>query len=98
VRRLIYVQVLSESPRLLCLTQGVKYLWAYNPNNLRSRLVARFVACFMIARFRLHRICEDHRVREKAERLLLDYSERLEANKYLVGEWELFPGKSSSIS
>jgi glutathione S-transferase len=83
VRRLIYVQILGEYPRVLCLTQGVNHAWAYNPDDIRSRLVARFVACFMIARFRLHRILDD-RVREKTEELLERFAAQLETKSYLV--------------
>ena len=85
VRRLIYVQILGERPRLLSMLDGPNHAWAYNPDDLRSRLVARFVACFIIARFRLHRLRED-RVREKTEELLLTICDRLKNHNFLVGE------------
>ena len=84
VRRLAYVQIIGEYPRILCLMQSVKYPWANNPNDIRSRIIARFVACFVIARFRLHRIREDQVV-ESTEQVLLDMSARLQNSNYLVG-------------
>lgn len=83
-RRLIYVQIIGECPQILCLSQRAKYPWASNPDDMRSSLVARVVASFLIARFRLHRIREDEVV-EKTEQVLLDFKERLNNNSYVIG-------------
>ncbi|CAF1637227.1 unnamed protein product [Rotaria magnacalcarata] len=56
VRRIIFVQILNEHPDIMSILFGEKYSWAYNPNNIRSRLISPFIACFMVARFRLYRI------------------------------------------
>ncbi|CAF1140323.1 unnamed protein product [Rotaria sp. Silwood1] len=84
-RRIAYVQILNEKSSALSILLGEKFSWAYNPDDIRSRLVSSFVACFMIARFRLHRIREEQ-LREKTEQILLDVAERLHTHDYLVGE------------
>ncbi|CAF5055379.1 unnamed protein product, partial [Rotaria magnacalcarata] len=50
VRRIIFVQIFNEHPDIMSILFGEKYSWAYNPNNIRSRLISPFIACFMVAR------------------------------------------------
>ncbi|CAF2993518.1 unnamed protein product [Rotaria sp. Silwood2] len=84
-RRLAYVQLFNEKMSVISILLGEKFRWAYNPNDIRSRLISPFVACFMIARYRLHRIGEEH-IREKTERILLEIVDRLRTHDYLIGE------------
>ncbi|CAF2860279.1 unnamed protein product [Rotaria sp. Silwood2] len=83
-RRIAYVQILNESPNILSLVLREKFSWANNPDTIRSRLISRFVACFIIARYRVHRIREEQ-VREKIEQILLSIGNHLRTNDYLVG-------------
>jgi glutathione S-transferase len=57
-RRLAYVQFLNEKRSVVFFLLGEKFSWAYNPNDIRSRLHYDY------ARSRLHRIREEH-LREK---------------------------------
>ena len=84
-RRIAYVEMLNEKSSALSILLGEKFSWAYNPDDIRSRLISPFISCFMIARFRLHRIREEH-LREKTESILLEIGDRLSTNTYLVGE------------
>ncbi|CAF3077167.1 unnamed protein product [Rotaria sp. Silwood2] len=84
-RRIAYVQILKEKSSLMSILLGEKYSWAHNPDDIRSRLFSPFIACFMIARYRLHRIREEQ-LRERTEQILLDIGERLRTHDYLVGE------------
>lgn len=85
VRRIAYVQLLKDKPSAMSVLVGEKFSWGFNPDDIRSRMVSPFIAAFMIARFRLHRISND-RVREKTEELLLDFADRLRKHEYLVGD------------
>jgi glutathione S-transferase len=84
-RRLTYVQLLKEKTSAITIVLGEQFPWAYNHDDIRSRLISPFVACFMIARFRLHRIRDEH-IREKTERILSDIGNHLCTNDYLVGQ------------
>jgi glutathione S-transferase len=84
-RRLAYVQILNEKQSVLSILLGEKFSWAYNPDDIRSRLISPFIACLMISRCRLHRIREDQ-LREKMECILLEFGDHLRTNDYLVGE------------
>ncbi|CAF1282778.1 unnamed protein product [Rotaria sordida] len=84
-RRIAYVQILKEKPSIISILLSEKYSWAYNPDDIRSRLISPFISCFMIARYRLHRIREDG-LKEKTEQILLDIGEYLHTHNYLVGE------------
>ena len=85
VRRLAYVQLIKEKPSAMSILLGEQFSWAYNPDDIRSRLISSFVTAPMIARFRLHRIREEQ-IREKTEQLLLDIGDHLCVNDYLVGQ------------
>jgi len=84
-RRLTYVQLLKEKTSAISILLGEKFPWAYNHDDIRSRLISPFVACFMISRYRLHRIRDEH-IREKTERILLEIADHLRTNEYLVGQ------------
>ncbi|CAF1539488.1 unnamed protein product [Rotaria magnacalcarata] len=84
-RRLAYAQMFKEKPSAISLLLGERFSWAYNPDDIRSRLVSPFIASFMIARFRLHRLRDDQ-VREKTEQILLEIGDRLRKNDYLIGD------------
>ncbi|CAF0814525.1 unnamed protein product [Didymodactylos carnosus] len=84
-RRLVYVQLIKEKPNALSILLGEKFSWAYNPDDVRSRLISPILICFMISRFRLHRIREE-RIREKTECILLEIGEHLRTNDYLIGQ------------
>jgi glutathione S-transferase len=84
-RRLTYVQLLYEKTSAISILLGEKFPWAYNHDDIRSRLISPFVACFMISRYRLHRIREEQ-IREKTECILLEIGDHLRTNDYLIGE------------
>ncbi|CAF3323915.1 unnamed protein product [Rotaria socialis] len=84
-RRLTYVEILNEKPGAMSILFGEKFSWAYNPDDIRSRFISSFIACFMIARYRLHRIREEQ-LKEKTEKILLDVGHHLGTNDYLVGD------------
>jgi glutathione S-transferase len=84
-RRLTYVQLLKEKSSAISILLGEKFPWGYNPDDIRSRLISPFVACFMISRYRLHRIREEQ-IREKTERILLEFVDHFRTNDYLVGQ------------
>ncbi|CAF3590251.1 unnamed protein product [Rotaria sordida] len=83
-RRITYVEILNEKPGAMSILLGEKFSWAYNPDDIRSRLISSIIACFMIARYRLHRIKEE-RLKEKTEKILLEVGDHLRTNNYLVG-------------
>ncbi|CAF3444584.1 unnamed protein product [Rotaria socialis] len=85
VRRIVFVQILNEHPETMSILFGEKYSWAYNSNDIRSRLISPFIACFMIASFRLHRIREEQ-LKGKTRKILLDVADHLRTNDCLVGD------------
>jgi glutathione S-transferase len=84
-RRLTYVQLLKERTSGIAILFGERFPWAYNSDDIRSRFISPFVACVMIARFRLHRIRDEH-IREKTERILSEIGNHLRTNDYLVDQ------------
>ncbi|CAF1013424.1 unnamed protein product [Didymodactylos carnosus] len=82
-RRLAYLQLIGEqSSKLAMVFGGKKFAWASNPHDIRSYLFGYVFSCFVISRYRIHRVKEDG-IYEKTKQLLDDIIHDLGQKQYL---------------
>ncbi|CAF1194934.1 unnamed protein product, partial [Didymodactylos carnosus] len=81
-RRLAYLQVFSEKPAILSINIMPLGDQTQSVDNVESKIKGTIVCCFLISRYRVHRVKEDQIV-ENTQKFLRETNEKLMGKQYL---------------